>query len=150
MKVLFLQDVPNVAKVGEVKDVANGYGRNFLLPRGLAVLATASELGRLQQAKEAESRRQVRVADEVHALAAKLEGMSLTLRAKAGEQDRLFGSITAQDIALELERVLGHPFDRRRIGLSEPIKQVGPYEVTIRLSRELTPTIRILVEGEMP
>ena len=150
MKVLFLQDVPNVARAGEVKDVADGYGRNYLLPRGLAVLATAGELKRLQQAREVESQREARFADEAHALAAKLEGMSLTIRAKAGEQDRLFGSITAQDIALELERLLGRPFDRRRIVLREPIKQVGPHQVTIRLTRELTPTVRILVEGEMP
>jgi len=148
MKVVLLQDVARLGQAGEVKEVADGYARNFLLPKGLAEFASPSLLKRAEERRQAEARRQ-RLADaELAGLAQSLEGMVVSLKAKVGAQGRLYGAITAGDIADELHRVTGQDIDKKKIELEEPIHQLGEYEVVVRLSRELAPKIRVVVEEE--
>jgi len=148
LKVVFLKEVPNVARAGEVKEVAEGYGRNYLLPKGLAVLATNAELKKLEARQQAEARRQAKLEAQAEAIAAKLEESPLTFKARVGEQERLYGSITSADIAEEISRVIGQEFDKRRIELEEPIRQVGAYDVNVKLGKDVTARVKVVVEGE--
>ena len=148
MRVIFVQDVPEVAKAGEIKEVADGYGRNFLLPRKLAVLASSSELKKLEAQRQAEARHRIRSEVQVETIAERLQGLSLTLQARAGAQGRLYGSITAADIAKEIQKLTGEEVDKRKIELEEPLRQLGSYEVSIRLSGGVSPKIRVVVEEE--
>jgi len=148
MKVVLLQDMLRLGKAGEVKEVADGYGRNFLLPRGLAEFATPSLLKRAEEQRQAEARRQLLADAELASLAQSLEGVEVAVKAKVGAQGRLFGAITAGDIADELQRVTGQDIDKKKIELEEPIHQLGQYEVEVRLSKELVPKIRVVVEEE--
>ncbi len=148
MKVLFLRDVKNVAKAGEVKDVADGYARNFLIPGKLAVPATAHELKRKKEEVVAEERKAARAEAEAKVLADKLAGVTITIKARVGEQHRLYGSVTAADVAEALEKQTGYAVDRRRIDLEEPIKRAGSYEVPVHLGKDLSPKVKVVVEGE--
>ena len=148
MRVIFLKDVPDVANAGEVKEVADGYGRNFLLPRKLAVLASSLELKKLEAQRQAEAQQRIRSEAQVETIAERLQGLSLTLKARAGAQGRLYGSVTAADIAQEIQKLTGGEVDRRKIELEEPIRQLGSYEVSIRLSGGVIPKIRVVVEEE--
>ena len=147
MKVIFLQDVPNVAKAGEIKEVANGYARNLLLPRKLAVLAKSSAASILEAQQKAIERQHTHMQSEMAELANQIEGKEVVLKARAGAQERLFGSITSADIAAELQNI-GLTVDKKRIELEEPIRQLGNYEVTIRLTKDLTPKIKVTVAAE--
>jgi large subunit ribosomal protein L9 len=144
MKVVFLQDVPNVAKAGDIKEVADGYARNFLIPRKLAALANAQAMSR----RVSIDRSQARLSDELVELAGQLEGKEVSLKAHAGAKDRLYGSITSADIAAELERVTNITVDKRKIEMEEPIRQLGSYEVVIRLGKDITPRIKVSVTEE--
>jgi large subunit ribosomal protein L9 len=148
MKVVLLQDVPQLGEAGEVKDVAVGYARNFLLPKGLAEFVTPAVLERVEARLRKEERRQAQVEVEMASTAHTLDGAQITLKAKVGTQERLYGSITSGDIAAELQRVTGLEIDKRKIELEEPIRQVGEYEISVRLSKEFVPKIRIVVEEE--
>jgi len=148
MKVVLLQDVPRLGEAGEVKDVAVGYARNFLLPKGLAETATNAVLKRVEARLQKEDRRQAQVEVEMANTSHTLDGVQITLKAKVGEQERLYGSITSGDIAAELQRVMGLEIDKRKIELEEPIRQVGDYEISVRLSKEFVPKIRVMVEEE--
>lgn len=146
MKVVLLADVPKLGKRGQIADVADGHARNYLIPRGLALEATAANLRRLEGELAAARRRSEREATEAETFASHLEGFSLTVKAKAGEEGRLFGSVTAKDVAQGIERVLGLEVDRRHIELEEPLKQVGQYRVKVRLSPAITREISVVVE----
>jgi large subunit ribosomal protein L9 len=147
MKVVFLQDVPNVAKAGEVKEVASGYARNFLIPKKLALVATPQTLGQTEIVKRVKARENA----ELATLAQQIEGKEVTLKAKAGAKDRLYGSITSADIATELSKVTGLAIDKRKLELDEPIRQLGSYEVGIRLGKDTVPKIRVsVIEEEAP
>jgi len=147
MKVIFLQDVPNVAKAGELKEVATGYGRNFLIPRKLAVLASPQAMSRVRTSGQV----QARTDQELVELARQLEGKEVSLKAHAGAKERLYGSITSADIAAGLERATGIAVDKRRIELDEPIRHLGSYELTIRLGKDITPKIMVsVIEEEAP
>ena len=148
MKVVLLQDVPRLGEAGEVKDVAVGYARNFLLPKGLAEFATSAVLKRVEAQLQKEKRRQAQVEVEMANMAQTLDGAQIILKAKVGAQERLYGSITSGDIAAELQRVTGLEIDKRKIELEEPIRQVGEYEISVRLSKEFVPKISIVVEEE--
>jgi large subunit ribosomal protein L9 len=148
VKVVFLQDVPHVAVAGEVKEVADGYGRNFLLPKKLAVLATPSALKMVEVDRRADALRRARSDAELARLSQALEGTQVVLKAHAGTQDRLFGSITSADIARELHSQRGMDIDKRRIELEEPIRHLGSYEVPIRLAGDMIPKITVIVEQE--
>jgi len=145
MKVIFLQDVPNVARAGEIKEVANGYGRNFLIPRKLAILATSEAMNTLGVQLEVKAGSQVETEAELLELANHLDGREVILGARTGVKDRLYGSITAADIAAEIESSTGLAVDRRRIELDESIRQLGSYEITIRLTKDIVPKIRVTV-----
>jgi len=148
MEVLLKSDVEGLGKAGEVKRVANGYARNYLIPKGLAVLATAALLRQVEAQREAERRRETREEEMARELAARLGGLTLRLRAKLGEGYRLYGSITNADIATALEERLGESMDKRKVELEEPIKELGEYWVTLRLGREIGTRIRVVVEQE--
>ena len=130
MKVIFLQDVPNVGKAGEMKEVADGYGRNFLIPKKLALLTNSSAVSKIEA--------QLKMAN-------KLDGKEVTLKARAGAKDRLYGSITNADIAAELKSTTGLVIDKRKIELAKPINQIGSYEVAIRLAKDVIPKIKVTV-----
>jgi len=148
MRVVLLQDVPRLGSVGEVRDVASGYARNFLLPRGLAEVATPAVMKRVEEIRKAEEKRQALLEVEMMNLAQTLEGVEIMLKAKVGAQERLYGAITSGDIAEELGRVTGQDIDKRKIELEEPIRQLGEYEVLVRLSRDIAPTIKVVVSEE--
>ena len=144
MKVIFLEDVPNVARAGEVKQVADGYGRNFLIPKKLALLATPSAISSI----DAQRRTRTQDQTQIEALAEQLEGKEVILKARAGVKDRLYGSITSANIAAELESTTGLAIDKRKIDLAEPIRQLGSYEVAIKLAKDIAPKIKVIITEE--
>ena len=147
MKVVFLQDVPNVAKAGEIKEIAAGYGRNFLIPRKLASLVSPQAMSQVETSDKA----QAKTNEGLVELARQLEGKEVSLKAHAGAKERLYGSITSADIAAELESTTGLVIDKRKIELDEPIRQLGSYELTIRLGKDIIPKIMVsVVEKEAP
>jgi large subunit ribosomal protein L9 len=145
MKVIFLQDVPNVAQTGQVKEVADGYARNYLIPRKLAALAQPQAVSQVETRTK---KMEIRLITEIKELASQIEGKEVSLKAKAGAKDKLYGSITSADIATELKNVTGLEIDKRKIELEEPIRQLGSYEVTIKLGQDVTPKIKVTVTEE--
>jgi large subunit ribosomal protein L9 len=142
MKVIFLQDVPNVARAGEVKEVASGYGRNFLIPKKLALLAgSPASITQLKIKVQSQADTQA----ELVRLAQQLESKEIILKARVGAKDRLFGSITSADIASELNNSSGLVIDKRKVELAEPIRQLGTYEVAIKLAKDIIPKIKVTV-----
>ncbi len=148
MRVVFLEDVPHVGKMGEVKEVASGYGRNFLLPRRLALLATPSALKILELKLQKERIRQQQLNAELNKLAQQLEGFSIAFKAKVVEEERLYGSIRDSDIAAEISQCAGFDIDKKKIELEEPIHQLGSYEITVRLAKDLAPKIKVVITAE--
>ncbi len=146
MRVIFLEDVPNVARAGEIKEVANGYGRNFLIPKKLALLANSPVTSQIQVQPKLTAQDQTE--DELVKLANQLEGREVTLKARVGAKDRLYGSITNADIVAELQNIAGVAVDKRKVELVEPIRQLGSYEVAIRLARDIVPKIKVTVTAE--
>jgi len=147
MNVILLEDVARLGQAGEVCNVAPGYARNHLIPKKLAVIATAGALKELEERRQAEARHQEQLKAEAQELAGKLEGLMVTVYAKTGEKDRLYGSITSADIAETLEEQTGIGIDRRKIELEEPIKKLGIFSVPVRLYSDLAPLIRVDVVG---
>ncbi|MFC2036276.1 50S ribosomal protein L9 [Chloroflexota bacterium] len=145
MKVIFLQDVPSVAQTGEIKEVADGYGRNFLIPRKLALLATSDVINTIGVRLRIKARSEAHTEGELIEMASKLDGREVVIEARAGVKDRLYGSITAADIAVELESITGLVIDKRKIEIDESIRQVGSYEVAIRLAKDILPKIKVIV-----
>ena len=146
MKVVFLQDVPNVAKAGDVKEVADGYSRNFLLPKKLAVAATTAEIKKLELERQADARRQIRSDQEAEALAQVLKDTTVVIKVRAGSKERLYGSVTSSDIAREIKRLTRQEIDKRKIELVNPIRQLGSYQASIKLTKDITATVNIVVE----
>ncbi len=149
MKVIFLQDVPNVAGAGEVKDVADGYGRNFLIPKNLAMLANSSAVNVLEAQSKARARVQAQTESELTELAQQLEGKEIILKARVGAKERLYGSITTADIAEGINSAEGLVVDKRKIELAESIRKLGSYEVAIRLAKDIVPKIKVTVAVEV-
>ena len=148
MKVIFVKDVAKVANAGEVKEVANGYGRNFLIPQKYAVLATAAEVKKLEVHNYAEAQRQGRSDEDIKSLAETIEQTSLTLKLKVGVNNRVYGSITTAHIAEELNKLTGYEIDKRKIELTEPIRKLGSYDVPIVLAKDVVPKVKVIVEGK--
>ena len=148
MEVLLMRDVPGIGTAGQVKKVTDGYARNYLLPKKLAVVATGGAIKQSQSIKEAAARRDAKTLGEAQQLADLLRQTMLNFSAKAGEGDRLFGSITAGDIADALAKEKHINVDRRKIELSSPIKQLGAHQVAIKVHPEVTATITVVVEKE--
>ena len=148
MKVIFMEDVPNVGKAGQIKDVAEGYGRNYLIPRKLAMPARPEDIKNVEAQIKARARIAAKTEAEMKALAADLKGKGITLKARAGQQERLYGSITSADISAAMETQLGVNVEKRKIELAEPIHQVGVYDVSIRLGKDIATAIRVTVKAE--
>ena len=147
MEVILKEDVPKLGSRGEVVKVAEGYGRNYLLPRKLAIEATPGNRAVIEQMKAAAQRRSIRDQADAEGLAQQMKELTLAFRRKVGEQDHLFGSVTSQDIAEALE-AKGFTVDRRKIHLDEPIKALGEFQVSIRLHKEVTASVKVAVEKE--
>lgn len=145
MRVVFLQTVPGTADVGEVKNVADGYARNFLLPRQLAAPATANYLKQAQSKAQAEARQQAKLDAAAMGSVKALEGKPITIAVRVGEQGRLYGSVTSQDIAEEATKLAGQEIDHRQIQLPDPIREVGEYNVELRLTRNVGITLPVAV-----
>jgi large subunit ribosomal protein L9 len=148
MKVILLQDVENLGKAGDLKDVANGYARNYLVPKKLAAGATPSLIANRQQRIATEQRRAEKQVELNRQQAEKLGQVSLTFKARVGREGRLYGSITSQDIAAGLRDAEGIVIDRRMIDLPNPIRSVGSFTVPIKLAAKLEPQITVNVVGE--
>ncbi|MDD5288038.1 MAG: 50S ribosomal protein L9 [Dehalococcoidales bacterium] len=150
MKVVFMEDVPNVGKAGQIKDVADGYGKNFLIPRKLAVPARPNDIKAVETQIKARARIAAKTEAEMKALAGELEGKEIIIKAKVGQQERLYGSITSADISAGLESSLHAVVDKRKIELAEPIRQIGSYEVPIKLGKDIAAKIKVTVVDEKP
>lgn len=144
MEVILREDVKSLGKAGALVRVKPGYARNYLLPRGLAYEATEGNKKRLEAESKARETRASQDRKEAQGMADKLSAVAITITAKAGEADRLFGSITTQDIADELAKA-GHPVDKRKIELEHPIKQLGEHAVPVRLHSEVHATVRVTI-----
>jgi large subunit ribosomal protein L9 len=144
VKVLLQSDVDNLGVGGEVVRVRAGYARNFLLPRGLALPATAGNLSRVEELKKAALSRKKQEHDTADELAKKLGALSVSVARAVGEEGKMYGSVTAKDIA-EASARAGVNVDRRRITLSEPIKQLGTFQVSVKLHHDVTATLKVEV-----
>jgi large subunit ribosomal protein L9 len=147
MRVILTTDIPHVGKAGQAVEVANGYGRNYLLPRGLAVVATPGNERSLAQRQKAQLAREARSKAEAEALAGQLQHLSLRIAKKTGEGDRLYGSVTSMDIA-DLLKAQGIMLDRRKIVLETPLKTLGSHKVPIRLHPEVVAEVEVTVTRE--
>jgi large subunit ribosomal protein L9 len=148
MKVVLRQDVPKLGEAGTVQNVSGGYARNFLVPQGLAVYATEGELKMAAHNQAVKDRKIARQEEQLRSLAEKIEGQTLVFEARAGEGGRLFGSITASDVAEQLSAKVGEEIDRRRVQLEEPIRTVGEHAVAVHLVGRLRPSVTVTVNAE--
>jgi large subunit ribosomal protein L9 len=147
MKVILMTDVPALGHRGETRDVANGYARNFLLPRKLAVQATPANLKNVEHLKRQRAKEDHRALEVAKATAARIEALTLSVTARASEDGRLYGSVSAQDVLEFLEKNQV-PVEKRRIQLDDPIKAVGDYQVPIRLLGDVTASLTVSVAAE--
>jgi len=147
MKVILTADLPNVGDVGQVVDAANGYGRNYLIPRGFAILATPGNERSLAQQQKARLVREAKNKAEAEALATQLQALLLSIAKKTGEGERLYGSVTSMDIA-DLIKARGISLDRRRIMLDTPLKTLGTHKVPIRLHSDVVAEVAVAVTKE--
>ncbi len=149
MKVLLTQDIDRVGKAGQVKNVADGYARNYLIPKGLAVAASEGALKQAETIRKAEEKRQAQLFAQAQAMAGQLAETTLTFRAKAGETGKLYGSITPADIVEEILAKKGIEVDKRKIELRDPIRMVGTHKVPVKLAANLVAEVKVIVEAEV-
>jgi large subunit ribosomal protein L9 len=147
MEVILKEDVNNLGHRGDVVKVADGYGRNYLLPRKLAMEATAANKAVIEQMKSSAVRRSAKEKSEAEALVVQLNAVALVFERKVGENDHLFGSVTSADIAQQLESK-GFNIDRRKVQLEEPLKQIGEFHIPVKLHREVTAHVSVTVKGD--
>lgn len=145
MKVILLHEVEGLGKPGDVKDVADGYARNYLLPRQLVTAATAKELANLQTRVATAQRRAEQQRQTYASLAAQIEAITLTFAVRVGQGDRLYGSVTSQNIAEALQEQEKLSIDRRTIQLRDPLRQLGDFEVPIRVAQGVEPKIKVKI-----
>ncbi len=147
MEVILKEDVPKLGSRGDVVKVAEGYGRNFLLPRKLAIEANSANKAVIDQMKAASVRRSAKEKHEAESLAKQFEGLAVSFQRKSGENEQLFGSVTSSDIADALEKKSFH-IDRRKIQLHEPLKSVGEFDVPVKLHKDVTAHVKVVIEKE--
>ncbi len=147
MKVLLVQDVEKLGRAGDLKEVSGGFGRNYLIPKGMAVLATRGQIRQAEERLHAQRRREMTARQDAEAQAARINGTTLRFVARVGELDRLYGSVTNADIAEKLHAQIGIEVDRRKIDLDDPIKRIGVYPVKVRLATNLEPMLNVVVEA---
>jgi len=148
MKVVLLEDVPGKGRAGDIKEVHKGYAKNFLLPRGLAMVATPTVIRQVEARLEREKLEESIDHDKLAELAQQIEGREIHLKARTGAGERLFGSITAADIAEELSQATGSVIDKRKIDIEKPLRQSGSYEIGVRLAGDLNPQITVVIAEE--
>ncbi|NHZ71510.1 MAG: 50S ribosomal protein L9 [Aquificales bacterium] len=150
MKVLLKEDVENLGLAGEVYNVANGFGRNYLIPQGYAVKASPGVMNQAELWRNKAEARRAELLAQHEALAAKIEEVTLTYTARASETGKLFGSVTTAQVADDLNRELGTELDRRKVGV-EPLRQLGEHKVVVRLSADIQPEVTVIIESaEVP
>ena len=147
MKVILKQDVETLGSTGEIVNVKNGYGRNYLIPRGMAVLATRGSIKEAEENLRQQAHKLDRIKDDAKALAARLETLEIVIPAKVGEENRIFGTVTTQQVA-EVIAARGVEIDRRKIELGEEIRSLGVYPGTIKLPGDVTASVKIQVVPE--
>jgi large subunit ribosomal protein L9 len=148
MKVVLLENLPGKGKAGEIKEVSKGYAKNFLLPRGLALVATPTVIKQVESRLEKEKLEESIDREKLVELAQQIEGREIRLKARMGAGERLFGSITAADVAEELSRSIGSVIDKKKIDIEKPFRQTGSYEVAIKLASDIKPKITVVIEEE--
>jgi len=148
MEVILLKEVKRLGKVGDVKRVADGYARNYLIPRGLAVPATDQARHQVAERESAEARREALEKSEAEAKAADLQDVQLVFPVRVGESGRLYGSITNADIARELGQRIGQEIDKRKVVLETPIKETGKFKVDVKLHSDVKFTVTVIVSPE--
>ncbi len=149
MKVFLKEDVKNLGKIGDVVNVAEGYARNFLFPKKFAVEANTKNLKEFEHNKRIIQERAAKIKDASKATADKLSALTLKIKAKAGEEDKLFGSVTTMDIA-EAFKAEGFEIDKKKILLGEPIKRLGEYTVEVKVHSEVNATVKVQVVSDAP
>lgn len=147
MKVVLRQDVENLGDRGEVVTVAPGYARNYLLPKGIALEATPGNLKNIEMRRKVWTAREAKEVEEARTFAARLEAVDLVIKKKAGESETLYGSVTNTEIS-ELLLAKGLEVDRRKIVIEDPIKSLGTFDVTVKLHKQVTGTMKLVVEAE--
>ena len=149
MEVILKEDVLKLGHRGDVVKVADGYGRNYLLPEKLAIEATAANRAVIEQMKASAVRKSAKEKIDAEALSQQLDALELVFERKVGEHEHLFGSVTSSDIAHALE-AKGFTIDRRKIALDDPLKSIGEYHVPVKLHREVTSHVKVTVKGDQP
>ena len=149
MEVILKEDINKLGHRGDVVKVADGYGRNYLLPQKLAIEATANNKAVIDQMKASAVRKSAKEKVDAEAFSTQLDAVELVFERKVGENDHLFGSVTSSDIAHELE-AKGYTIDRRKISLDEPLKSLGEYHVPVKLHREVTSHVKVTVKSDQP
>jgi large subunit ribosomal protein L9 len=142
---MLIKDVESVGRAGDIKEVADGYGRNFLLPRKLAVLAGSGAEAEAKRLRDAAVKREAKSREDAQALADEISNRTVVVRLRVGAEDKAFGSVTNQDIALALKQQHQVDIDRHKIELTEPIKQLGEHKVELRLHRDVEAYINLIV-----
>jgi large subunit ribosomal protein L9 len=148
MKVLLTRDVEKLGKAGTIKTVANGYARNYLIPQGLAVFASAGALKQAETIRKAEEKRQSKLATDATSLAERLSGVTLRFQARAGDEGKLYGSITAKQVIEALQHELGQEIDKRKLDMREPIRSLGTHTLRVHLATDVNPTFNVMVERD--
>jgi len=148
MKVILLKDISGKGKAGEIKEVSQGFARNFLLPQGLALIATPAAIKQVEFRLQREENQEIVDQAKLAELAEQIKGSEIHFQARTGAGDRLFGSITAADIAEKLSQTMGSVVDKRKIDIDKPLRQVGSHEITIKLAKGLEPRIIVVIEPE--
>jgi large subunit ribosomal protein L9 len=148
MKVVLLEDIAGTGRAGEIKEVSKGYAKNFLLPRGLASIATPTVTKQVESRLERKKLEEGVDREKLVELAQQIQGKEIHLKARMGGGERLFGSITAADVAEELSRAIGSVIDKKKIDIEKPFRQTGSYEVAIKLAGDIKPKITVVIEEE--
>jgi large subunit ribosomal protein L9 len=148
MKVVLLQDIQGKGKAGEIKEVKKGYAKNFLLPRGLALAASPAVIKQVESRLARENLEESIDREKMLELAQQIEGREIHLKARAGAGERLFGSVTAADVAEELSSAVGSVVDKKKIDIEKPFHQTGTYEVAVKLAGDIRPKITVVIEEE--
>jgi large subunit ribosomal protein L9 len=145
MKIVLRDDVENLGRKGDVVDVADGYARNYLVPRGLAMKATKGVVAQAEAMRRNRAAKEARDVEAAQTQAARLEGARIEIAARAGEGGKLFGSVTASDVAEAIQAQRGVEVDRRRVGLDEPVKELSELDVTVKLHTDVEATVTVVV-----
>jgi large subunit ribosomal protein L9 len=148
MKVVLLQDIQGKGKAGEIKEVKKGYAKNFLLPRGLALAASPAVIKQVESRLARENLEESIDREKMLELAQQIEGREIHLKARAGAGERLFGSVTAADVAEELSSAVGSVVDKKKVDIEKPFHQTGSYEVAVKLAGDIRPKITVVIEEE--